>query len=55
MIKIVDQNDRHYGQLDITSMVSNCDDHESSMFPEVMFKFREVMVMLLEVIQKVVC
>ena len=40
--------------MDITSMVSNCDDHESSMFPEVMLKFREVMVMLLEFIQKVV-
>ena len=40
--------------MDITSMVSNCDDHESSMFPEVMLKFREVKVMLLEVIQKVV-
>ena len=40
--------------MDITSMVSNCDDHESSMFLEVMLKFLEVMVMLLEVIQKVV-
>ena len=35
-------------------MVSNCENHESSMFSGVRLKFREVMVMLLEVIQKVV-